>query len=124
MNTPKPTPQVLPKELAQKIGQVGLSTLNAKAAEIQSSTDSAIATAIEQNPPMAAVLEDYQTADAVVEPLTLDEAVRAVVEALGLEEEAIKGLDIRPSGVVRIFGVDNSGRSARFTPLKRKAVGA
>lgn len=46
-------------------------------------------------------------------------AVEDLVSVLGFKIWDIKGIDIRPHGIVRVFGRDNSARSIRFTPASR-----
>ncbi|MEV5068874.1 hypothetical protein MRBLMI12_000430 [Microbacterium sp. LMI12-1-1.1] len=61
-----------------------------------------------------------ETVEAILEPVTVDSAVRALVAALGHEEQFIKGIDINPQGRVRVLGIDNSARSVQFEPLERQ----
>lgn len=61
-----------------------------------------------------------ENVEAILEPVTVDSAVRALIAALGHEETFIKGLQITADGKVRIFGVDNSARSVKFAPLERQ----
>lgn len=53
------------------------------------------------------------------EPDPVSAAVEALVDALELKIWDLKGLDIRPHGIIRVFGRDNSARSIRFTPASR-----
>ena len=46
-------------------------------------------------------------------------AVRELVRALGISETAVKALEIRPTGIIRLIQTDNSGRSVRFEGLER-----
>ena len=48
----------------------------------------------------------------------VDDAVRILIDALGLKEEDVKGIDVRDR-IVRVFGVDNSARGVKIEPLKR-----
>jgi hypothetical protein len=50
---------------------------------------------------------------------SVDDAVRALLQALELDETSVRALDIRSNGIIRIIGTDNSGRTARFTALER-----
>lgn len=53
------------------------------------------------------------------EKYALDDAVRLLLEALGIDERNVKGIDVRPANI-RIFLNDNSARSVKLEePLKR-----
>jgi hypothetical protein len=53
------------------------------------------------------------------EKYALDDAVRLLIDALGLDERNVKGIDIRDK-VVRTVGNDNVARAVKLaTPLKR-----
>lgn len=49
--------------------------------------------------------------------LTVSDAVRALIEALGKDEADLKAIEVRRSGTVRIFGTDHSARSVRIEPF-------
>lgn len=93
--------------------------------EIRPFRDDSIVVSAEQD---AAAYDEFLAergalADAIVEPLTVDEAVRALIGALQHDEEFIRAIEIRANGSLRILGNDNSARSVRFEALKRKPVG-
>lgn len=52
--------------------------------------------------------------DGILEPATLPELVRAIVELLGHKTDEIAELQINKKGIIRIFGVDRSARNTRF----------
>lgn len=47
------------------------------------------------------------------------DAVRALIDALEVDESFVRAIDIRGNGVVRLYGNDNSLRSVRFEGLER-----
>lgn len=59
-------------------------------------------------------------ADATNTPTSpTDAAVTALLRVLDTDPRAVKSLEIRPQGVIRLFLHDNSARSLPFTPLPR-----
>ena len=50
----------------------------------------------------------------------LNSAVRLLIGALGLNEEDVRGIDVR-NKVVRVYGADNSARSYRTEPFRKEA---
>lgn len=49
----------------------------------------------------------------------IDDAVRGLLDALGVDERNVKGIDVRPANI-RIFLNDNTARSVKLAePLKR-----
>jgi hypothetical protein len=97
---------------------------NSEQAQVAIEQDSAAAPTVAQE---SSANADGVTAalDKELEKLLAEEsdpisaAVEALVNVLGFKIWDLKGIDIRPHGIVRVFGRDNSARSIRFTPASR-----
>lgn len=49
----------------------------------------------------------------------IDVAIADLLSGLNIDPRALKGLEVRPAGSIRIMLDDNSARSIKFTPLPR-----
>ncbi|MDF2694284.1 MAG: hypothetical protein K0S65_2667 [Labilithrix sp.] len=124
---PKNAPeQIIPKDTVVELGAASLAKLNDLAQTTIASPQeiAAVATLGEQLGIDSESAEFTKTVLALAEatPLTIDEAVRALIAALGFEEEDVAGIEIRAGGIIRVLETDHGGRGFRFEKLKRKVI--